>query len=489
MWMFKLAFRLAVFALLILFTGSAAIFVALASLGWIDVQRLFPGLPDPPTIQSEEIPGDPFGGFSVPDDLRPGDSVPLRGQVEPQEMLQEVPVPQQISTEPKVIGANFSLAIIMMLVFGAASSVLSNMLRDEEPRIQHWLRAAGVTNLFTWMRGVFGWTFTRGIQRGCLTLPLVIIIFAIYGIIFAFLEEGSSIFSREGALLAVTLAFSVGLVSFAGDIARRIAARLWREKSSFNIYPINLLLAIVTVVISRVVNLSPGIVFGTPGGADIEEARDPAEQERRDVALALLTIFVLVVLGAVGWAITGFIVAALDTTMEFRIAAFVAKIFNGLTNLGLAVFLIALQTTFFEMLPLSYTSGRPIFKFNKIVWAIVFLPIGFLFAHALLNPQYGFLESFAESDVRFLWFTMVVLVSVTILLWFYFNVIDDMLQDWAGIKRRPPRNPAPAGYPPQQYYDPQQGGYYQQPPPGQYYDPYNQQGGYSDPDPNNPRKR
>lgn len=499
MLMFKLLFRLISFVVFMLFFGGSVIFIGLASLGWIDVQAIFPGLPDPPPFQTEQIPGDPFGEFSVPANLRPGDQVALEGQVQPQEFLAEVPVPQQISTEPKVVGANFGLAIFMMLVFGATSSILSNMLRDEEPRIQRWLRAAGITNLVKGAAGVTGWTLSRGIRRGCLTLPLIVLIFAVYGIIFAFLEEGTSIFSRQGALLAITLAFSVGLVSFAGDIARRIAARLWRERSHFNIYPVNLLLAVVTVVISRVVNLSPGIVFGTPGGAEIEDARNPEEQERRDVALALLTILVLVVLGGLGWAATGFIVSSLDTQMEYRIAAIVARVLSAVTNLGLAIFLIALQTSFFEMLPFAYNTGRPIFKWNKLVWGLCFLPIGFLFAHALLNPQYGFLESFVESDVRFLWFIMVMLVGITILLWFYFNIIDDVLQEWAGL-RRPVRRAtyagpgSPGGIVASQQPQPQ--GYYDQF--GQYHDQYggvyDTQGGYTDqygryypPDPNQPR--
>src|SRR5690606_39768126 len=66
-------------------------------------------------------------------------------------------------------------------------------------------------------------------------------------LIFAFLEEGTSILTREGAFLAVMMAFTVGLVSFSGDIARRIAGRIWHSDSRFQLYPINLGIAVVTV--------------------------------------------------------------------------------------------------------------------------------------------------------------------------------------------------------------------------------------------------
>jgi hypothetical protein len=424
---------------------TVAAFVLLNATGWIDARTIFPGLPEPPPIDTGGLPGDPFGQFEIPEEIRPGEAIPLRGMVQPRPLFGQVPVPQQLSTEPRVVGANLFLAILMALVFGATSSILSNMLRDEEPRIQAWLRALGITQLVEWIRGLFGWTLSRGIRRGCLTLPLVLLIFGLYGIIFAFLERGTSIFSREGALLAVTLAFSVGLVSFAGDFARRLVAWLYRERSSFNLYPVNLVIAAATVALSRIVNLSPGIVFGTPGGADIEDSGNPAKEERRNRALGITTILTLVVIGGLGWAATGVVVNMLDVPFEGRVAQVVARALTGATNLGLAIFLVALQTSFFELLPYAYSSGQPIFRWSKIVWVLFFTPIAFLFAHALLNPQYGFLDSFRESEVRFLWLVMLLLVAVTAALWFYFNVIDDVLKEWAGINR--PRR-TPQQYPP-----------------------------------------
>ncbi len=439
--MLKLVVRLVAFLIFFCITATLIVFILLASLGWIDAQRLFPGLPEPPAIDTGKIPGDPFGGLEIPADLRPGEIVPLRGQVRPFPLFAAVPLLRQLSTDPRVIGTNLFLAIIMALVFGATSSILSNMLRDEEPRVQAWLHAFGITGLVRRLSGMASWTLGRGVRRGCLTLPLVLLIFALYGVIFAFLERGTSIFSREGVLLAVTLAFSVGLVSSAGDIARRIVAALWREPSHFSLYPVNLAVAAITVAISRVANLSPGIVFGTPGGAEVGAAADPLQQAQRDRALGAMTLIVLITLALLGWALTGLVVSALDITLEYRVARLAAAALTSLANIGLAVFLIALQTTFFEMLPFAYSSGQPIFRWSKAVWALGFVPVAFIFSHALINPRYGFLESFLESDVRFLWFIMVVLVAVTGGLWFYFNVIDDMLQDWAGIRRRPASSP------------------------------------------------
>ncbi len=460
--MIKLILRLVGFVIFACVFLTVAAFVLLSATGWINARAIFPGLPEPPPIDTSRLPGDPFGRFEIPQEIRPGEAVPLRGRVLPRPLFAEVPVPGQLSTDPRVVGGNLLLAILMALIFGATSSILGNMLRDEEPRIQAWLRALGITGLVGWVKGLFGWTLSRGVRRGCLTLPLVVLIFALYGVIFAFLERGTSIFSREGAFLAITLAFSVGLVSFAGDIARRLVAWLYREKSSFSLYPVNLVIAAATVALSRIANLSPGIVFGTPGGADIQSSGDPLKEERRDRALGIATLLVLIVMGGLGWAATGVVVNLLDVPFEERVALLMARLLTGVTNLGLAIFLVALQTTFFEMLPYAYSSGQPVFRWNKFVWGLLFVPVAFLFAHALLNPRYGFLDSFLESEVRFVWFVMLLLVGVTAALWFYFNVVDDVLKEWVGINRPRRHAPTPPPYP----YPPRQ--------PGSYDDPYNQ---------------
>ena len=414
--MFKLIRQLIGFVIFLCLFACAALVVLSFSSGL--AQQALPelGLPEPSDIDISDIRAIPTPSFSdlqieVADTLKPGEEILLPERVQIRPLLARVPVPQQLNQEGRVIGGNICLAIIMALLFGVTSTVLGNMLRDEEPRIRAWLKALGIERLVGWIGEIFRWSLGGAVKQGCLTLPLFILIVALYGVIFAFLEAGTSIFSQEGIWLAVMMAFTVGIVSFAGDIARRILGCLWRTRSRFNLYPINLLVAAGTVALSRLLPLTPGIVYGAPGGTEMELPADKREQ--REVILAFTTLAVLVVFGGMGWFVSGWVLSLLGTSFDQRAIDLVASLLTAAQNTGLMLFLVALETTFFELVPLAYSTGRAIFKWSKFVWVILFVPIAFLFNHALLNPQSGFLASFlVESNVRFLWFVLFVLVGV-----------------------------------------------------------------------------
>jgi len=430
----RMARRLIGLVLFVLAFVCAGGIVLVLSLGLIE-------LPEVPAINiGEELQGEgpissgEFEPTDFLDQLLRSETGTLQERVRPRLLFSHVPTPFDLSTEPRVIGANVGLAILMALIFGLCTNTLNNMLRDEEATIRGWLDMLGIFKLFP--KGA-AWLARRAIPRGCLTLPIIVMVFALYGIIFAFLEEGTSVLSRQGAFLAVTMAFSVGLISIAGDIAQRIVARFWRIPTTFGVYPANLLVAVVSVAASRVFKLIPGIAFGTPGGADIK--LEGPRKEARAATLAFATLVVIAVLGGLGWAASAGVVMMLVQPVDTRIINSMAALLTAVQNTGLAVFMVAMETAFFETIPLAYSLGQPLFRRSKIVWVLVFLPIAALFNHTLLNPSSGFLASFMEANVRMMWFVLFILVGATGALWLYFNVVRELLKQEAS----PPPPPRP----------------------------------------------
>ncbi|HEX3053188.1 MAG TPA: hypothetical protein VHP83_21195 [Aggregatilineaceae bacterium] len=373
----------------------------------------------------------------------PEPEVRLNEVVEKRPVFEAVPLPSEISTKPSVVGTNLGLAILLAIIFGIDSTILNNLLRQEEARLRRWFSFPGLRSFF----GLLKFGSEQNIRRGCLTLPLVALIFALYGVIFAFLEGGLNIFSPEGIQLAIVMAMSVGLISLAGDVAQRRVAMFWRRTSRFGVYPANTLLAVLTTILSRTIHLSPGIVFGVPGGVDVDMKDEP---RFHNVILAFTTLTVMVVLGGLGWLAASAINAAGDRMLTADQAEFAGGLAQLGLSIGLGLFLVAVETAFFEMVPLTATMGSEIFRWNIFSWFAAFVPVTFAFVHTLLNPNSDYLDAFRHTNVQVLTIIVTVLTLVTAFLWLYFRVLRPAPEEPYPGYGAPPHYPSQQPYPPYQ---------------------------------------
>lgn len=404
-------------------------------------------------------------------------SATLNEVVTKREIFAKVPLPNEVSTDEDVVATNASLAIVFALLFGLLSTMLNNLLKNYEKDLEAWLVYFHLDKIF-WPLRAFKFLVSQDVRRGCLGGIIIGMIFALYGIIFAFLEPGINLLSPAGMQLAIVLAASVGLISLAGDVAQRQIARFWRKTSRFGLYPANLGLAVITTLFSRLIGISPGILFGTPGGVDIDMEDEP---RFRDAILALTTIGVVAFFGALGWGMTALIHETGKQTLSGQQLEFFAPLTQLGLVLGLALFVVAIETAFFEMVPLSLTSGTQIFRWNPLVWIAGFVPIFFAFSHTLLNPQGEYLEVFEQTPVVVLTVAVGLLIAALAGFWLIFRFFDPPNMRRQPVYAPPPVSPQPPYQPPYSGYPPQ-GGYPQQPPPANYPPPqYPPQPGYPPP--------
>ncbi len=192
--------------------------------------------------------------------------------------------------------------------------------------------------------------------------------------------------------------------------------RRWKITGDVSVYPSNLILASVAVAFSRFFGLIPGIVFGSPGGVHVDDRSVLSpERVRRLMLVGLGSVAGLAFVTWLGTLLT----AALDS-MGAGTTPFAPFIVLG-QNLLLLVFLAALTSLFFELIPISYNKGRDLFDMNKILWGAVFVSVAFLFIHLLINPSSSFLEVFLNNNLRTLIIVVGAFVAFTLEVWAYFR--------------------------------------------------------------------
>jgi hypothetical protein len=393
--------------LLLLAGGAIAVVGALVTTnGALDTLGMWSHEPLPTAIR---IGPTVHPGMINPPAAEIRDPAPLNSVVAKRPLFDTVPLPQELSQHPNVIATNLFLALLLVIGIGSVNAVLHKLWKRHDSTLRGWFPKWLVRNT------------SYPIRRGCLGLPVIMLVFALYGIIFAFLEPGTDLFSPAGIQLALILAISVGLVSFGGDMARRWVARFWPRRENYGLYPANLLIALLTTLFSRSVGLTPGILFGVPGGADID--LDNEQPQTREIVLSLVTLIAVVLVGTLGWALAGGIVEAGKTNLQPASLIYLGPIAQLFQTLGLAIFVVAVQTAFFEMLPLTARSGSRLFRWNPLIWAVLLLPIAFVFAHTILNPNGDFQVAFNTPTVQVAVILLDVLTTLTLILWLYFALI------------------------------------------------------------------
>lgn len=308
-----------------------------------------------------------------------------------------------VSASPATLVTNFALALLLALAMGFFGNLLNDTLESNEERVaqmlgpfNRWVRRARdtthqiETNLNA--RRLHWFTTTAKIA-GLLIL---------LGVIYAFVDPAFDP-TRPDALLAIAaLTLSVGVIGLADDLAQYVFLRRHGESPALRVHAGNAVLALLSALGSRVFQITPGILLGSPAG--IEDVRE----SRLDTYLHFIAMGSVAVVALAAW--------------FFALLAS-ANLF--LVTILLLIFAVGVQSLFFEMLPLSQLHGKSIFQFNRLLWLALLAVVGWLFITTMLNPDGEFLGSFNQPDMV----TVSVLVALFCLfstaVWIYFNATNN----------------------------------------------------------------
>ena len=328
------------------------------------------------------------------------------------ELTTYIPTPLDVSTDPKVVGTNLTLAALAMLPFALAAELLTRTLGVHPPamagRFSPMPRfAAAQVRLRGALRRLIPPQRLREAGRFAFILLF-------YGLVFSLLDRTWKPFTLDGLVLLLYMTVAYGIVGLADDIAQWRVARRWQIPAKFNLRPTNVLLAVASTATTRLLKLVPGLMFGTPEAFEVEEAGldEPAKARLARVsALALL---------AVGFGI--WIPSALTAGLRDRgISGGIATALGGLEAFLVLTFAVALENIFVKMLGLPGSMGEALKRRNRWLWMAGLVASGFAFYHTLLNPRGELATAFKEGNVQLFLGAVAAFVLVSFSLWLYFR--------------------------------------------------------------------
>ena len=357
---------------------------------------------DPPSLHS------PWSFAPAP---APAAAYRESGPLEPP-ITTQIPTPADISTEPPVVGANLLLAALAMIAFTIAIELLNRSIAAQEELFRRWVAPlaaiGGVRNrLNARLAGRLG----AGSGNRLAYVARIGVIVLFYGVLFAFLDPTWNPISLTGIALVVLMALAVGLIGLSDDVASWVVARRYGAAEELRVRVGGLLLALASVLATRVLILVPGVIIGAPEALEMDQSR---LDRRRLGMVAVGGLGTILTVGGVAW------LGTLATTMlRSGDGGTIDTLVGGVEALLLLVFAVAVQNAFVQLLAFRGSAGRALLGANRIVWGAALLAVTFAFWHTLVNPRGDLATALGATNVQAFLVTVGIVLAVAVVVWLW----------------------------------------------------------------------
>lgn len=268
-----------------------------------------------------------------------------------------------ILSNPVVLGTAAFAGLGLLLLVAFPAELLNSTISEQYPRFSRRLPRA------PWLE-----RFTIWLERTPLFGGIAITIAAAY--IFGFADPG---FGFDITSLRVVLACAIALFIvgyLASTLAGGIIHRRWRLDTVMELKPLGLVLAIVGVVLSRLIEFTPGFLIGLLLGIALAGRTTSAERAKATLVQAAV-VFLIAVLGWVGYS-----VLVATTTPDSFLTALAFDTTVAVTTEGLTALFIGL-------LPFKFLDGAVLFAHSKVMWAASFAVAAAAFVLIVVPAAWG----------------------------------------------------------------------------------------------------
>ena len=275
------------------------------------------------------------------------------------------PGPEQVDFSAQVLLLNSLLALGAMLYFGVVATWFNESLENYSGNIFETVQS------FLCKHKLVRCKATEDAASPPLWITLLkwLVILGITAFIQTFITPMSG-FDRQWwgqlATLIVSGLLVTGLQIASEWLLRRLSAAQTDVKET-EVSGIGLVIALLSVIFSRVLRFGPGLVLGTVDGLYCSPSLTEARQNGQRALAAKAAVAGLTF---IGW----------------RLSPLLGQ-FPGLQSLLVTMFVIGVQYAFFELIPLKVLDGFAVKVWNKVIWALAgFLSlIGFVYIN--VNPD------------------------------------------------------------------------------------------------------
>jgi hypothetical protein len=310
---------------------------------------------------------------------------------------EDLPDPAEVFDDPKTVAVAGATAAIGLPLLGFAAELFNKTLEENRLRFRRFLRPGAAA------------------ERSAPRMPILhVIAFVLLSTAFTLGVEPAFGANDRTYALALALLVAVPLTVLAYATSAEFYRRRVSGTRAFpRLLPGALAVALVLAVLSRVLDLTPGYVYGLVLAFTAPAWRGlSVRDEGKAVALGSWLLLALV---GVAWAWRIPVGSLVDDHNGDSLGL------SFLENLLTQVFVAGVVGLVFGLLPLRFLDGHLLWRWNRYAWTAVYTVVLFLFTLVLLDPVGA-----ADGVTRDLWLRALALFAgfglFSVLFWAYFRL-------------------------------------------------------------------
>ncbi len=329
-------------------------------------------------------------------------------------LVRSVAGPQPAPIDGSVLATNLFLTLLIVLIFGITSSLFNSTIDENRAEIEGW-RAALMLRLRPLARPpnrlerFIAWA--EGPGRGPRATRIVGIL-ALTGLIYGFLSPDFGL-NAQSLILFVSLAIGLGIVTYLAEGGSSfLAEKQYKVESSVRLYGSAIIIAAISVAISRLLDFQPGIVYGFVASSLVIA---PVALDRRASAQ-------LVILPALGLLAASLLAWILLAPLQAAVNGGGGPFWALLDSIAVIVFVAGLEGVFYSLIPLTFMDGAQVLQWSRVVWAVLFGTVTFLFFQLIVNQYKSYLDAFKQTSVVLCLALAAFYGIVTVGVWLFFRL-------------------------------------------------------------------
>ncbi|GAA3739190.1 hypothetical protein GCM10022239_13430 [Leifsonia bigeumensis] len=312
----------------------------------------------------------------------------------PNVLSQALPAAQSLFIDPAVIGAAVASSLAFLFLVAFPAELLNSTIEENYGRLFGRIPKPKLP----WLSRMRSWLAQRRLVGGLAVTTLAALIFS-----FSDPRFGFDLSSLRLFLACVIGMFVLGYA--ANAITGIILKRRWSIASVIELEPFGLVVALVGVILSRLLDFTPGLLVGLVLGLSLS-ASATLKDEVREVLIWAAIVLGISVASWVVYSLMNGVVAPNTFAGALFDDSLVAVAVEGISGLVIG------------LLPIGYLDGASLFRGGKVRWTLTYLVA--LVAFFLIVLPSG--QLWGQIDGPFwIWLTVLLVfaaVCVGVYLWF-----------------------------------------------------------------------